>query len=106
MGTYSLPRLGLGHSEEVGPRQRAASGRGGCGCGAAGREGGLEVATGVVELEGAATGLFIGEERWWRGRRAVEAGEHPGRTLMALVVTEWRRERRGRHRTTRRLGQR
>ena len=37
----------------------------------------------LAELEGDAEGLFIGEERRWSGRRAVEAGE--------------RRRRRGRH---------
>ena len=63
------------------------------------------VAGRLAELEGNAEGHFIGEERRWSGRNVVEAGEHPGRPLMALGVAERRRGQQGRHRTTKWLKQ-
>ena len=48
--TYSQPWLGLGRSEEIGPRRRAVSSRGNHGGGAAGGSGGrsLQIAMGGI----------------------------------------------------------
>ena len=44
------------------------------------------MARAVVVAESCAEALFIGRERWWRGRGRWPAGELRGRPLMALGV--------------------
>ena len=77
--TYLGPWLEQGGGGAGRPREAGVAGGGACGGGVARPEKGLGVAVELVGVKGDAEGLFIGEERRWSGRSAVEAGEHPGR---------------------------
>ena len=70
------PRFGPEQSEEVGPRQRAASGSGTRSGGVGEQGGALVVAEVAVGRRSGAGGLFIGRMRWWGGAgQVVAAGE-------------------------------
>ena len=104
-GFGSPPWLGLGWSEVLRPRERAAVGGGAPGGGAARRGEGLAAAEGFAVVGSVMGGLFIGGVRRWGGLSALEpAGELRGAPLMAFGrLRAWAARFAA---ATRRLGQR
>jgi len=74
-GAYLGPWLERGGGRAGRPREAGAASGGASGGGDAGPGRGRVVAERLAELESVTEGLFIGEERRWSGRRAVEASK-------------------------------